>query len=99
MRAKSDAHIKRPVQMQLDRRPELVHRLPVEAHENRELVTMLLDPDALRSYCHEAILRGTSGTAAAAAHAELHVLDAHIALRPPRQVHHTRPVQRHHRSL
>ena len=56
-----DPHIKRRVEVQLDRWAELVHGLAVEAHPQRNLVAPFLDSDTFRVNCHQAVRRRTAG--------------------------------------
>src|ERR1700679_2086654 len=82
VRAEADADVERPVEMEFDWRAKLMHGLAVEADEERKLVTVFFNTDALGDDGDEAVRRLAAWTAAAT-EAELHVCDAHIAVGTP----------------
>ena len=55
VRAKADADVERAVDVQVDRRPELVHRFAFQTYEESEGVTVLLDADPLRENGDQAV--------------------------------------------
>ncbi len=93
MRAETYANIEWPVEVQVDRRTELVHRFTFQADEEREGIAALFDADALRHYVDEAVGARAAGTPAAS-DAILKVLDSDVLLRTMRQVDHAETVQR-----
>ena len=94
VRAEADADVERPVDLLRDRRPELVHRLAVQADVERVAVAALLEADAPGHDRHQAVGRVAAGAAAAAADAELGVRDPRAPGRPLRQLDHAGPMRR-----
>src|SRR3984885_3869256 len=82
VRAEADADIKRAVDVKLDWRAELVHRFSFYADEERKVVAVLFNSNAL----------GHDSWKEAAADPVLHVLDHGILFRPLCEMHHARAV-------
>src|SRR5580704_5704443 len=80
VRAKADAYVERSIEVQVNGRPELMHRFTFQAYEERKGVSSLFDANALSEHAYQAVRRGAAG-APAAAYTKLHIFDADILLR------------------
>ncbi len=89
MRAKSDPHVKRSIDVQMNRGTELVHRLSFYADEQCEVVPMFFDSDAL----------GHNSRKQAACDTILHIFDHSVFLETRGHVDHSRAVFGYHDLL
>lgn len=80
MRAKTNANIEWPIDVQLDGSTELVHRLAIHAHEKSKRITAFFDADALGVGDDKLIWRLTARKTTATADSKLHVFDANTHL-------------------
>jgi len=79
VRAETDANIKRPVEVQVNGRAELVHRFAGHADVESKLIAALFNADALGIGGDKVVGAFTSGQAATAADTIFHILNAHVA--------------------
>ena len=76
--------------------PKLMHRLALDAHIERKFIAMLFNPNAPRHHRNQAV-GAFAARPPASTEPIFHVFDAHVFLRPLRQLNHARPVQSDHR--
>src|ERR1700723_2999871 len=92
MGTKAESCIERSIDVQSDRRSELVHWFPLHADKERESVTMLFDADAPGDHRAAAVRAGAPG-GSAAPDAILHILNAQAFVGALRKMNHSGSVQ------